>query len=94
MFVRGGYRPVYLYIFCRNKNPKEAYTIGGMEFYALNVGGIVLRVRKTERGWEPSVIGPATVLDAETAKSIAEDYARRITGREIIQPEWNEEHST
>ena len=47
---------------------------GIMESYCLNIGGIVLRVRRTERGWEPSVIGPATVLDEQTAKSIADSY--------------------
>jgi hypothetical protein len=64
-----------------------------MESYSLNVGGVVLRVRKTERGWEPSVIGPMTVLDEKTAKSIAEDYARKIVGRDIGHVEWTEETS-
>ena len=64
-----------------------------MESYCLNIGEIVLRVRKTERGWEPSVIGLATVIDEKTAKSIAEEYARKILSRDIGHPQWDEERS-
>ena len=40
-----------------------------MEFYSTDVGGLSLKVRKTEAGWEASIAGPASLINLETAQS-------------------------
>ena len=43
-----------------------------MDFYSTDVGGLSLKVSKTEAGWEASIAGPASLMNLETAQRAAE----------------------
>jgi hypothetical protein len=59
-----------------------------MEFYSTDVGGLSLKVRKTEAGWEASIAGPASLINLETAQRAAEDMAAAMLGREVSNITW------
>ena len=64
-----------------------------MEQYSTSIGGLLLRVRKTESGWETSVAGPASVMNESTAKNMAEKWASEILGKATPKIEWKKENS-
>lgn len=53
------------------------------EIYVAIESGFTLKVRRTDEGWEPSVIGPSTAATPADAQSLAERWAIAISGREI-----------
>ena len=59
-----------------------------MEFYSTDVGGLSLKVRKTEVGWEASIAGPASLMNLETAQRAAENMASAVLGREVSNIAW------
>jgi hypothetical protein len=59
-----------------------------MEFYSTDVGGLSLKVRKTEAGWEASIAGPASLMNLETARRAAENMASAVLGREVSNIAW------
>jgi hypothetical protein len=59
-----------------------------MEFYSTDVGGLSLKVRKTEAGWEASIAGPAGLMNLETAQRAAENMASAVLGREVSNIAW------
>ena len=59
-----------------------------MEFYSTDVGGLSLKVRKTEAGWEASIAGPASLMTLETAQRAAENMASVMLGREVSNITW------
>ncbi len=59
-----------------------------MEFYSTDVGGLSLKVRKTEAGWEASIAGPASLMSLETAQRAAESMALAMLGREVNNITW------
>jgi hypothetical protein len=59
-----------------------------MEFYSTDVGGLSLKVRKTEAGWEASIAGPAGLMNLETAERAAENMASAVLGREVSNIAW------
>ena len=61
-----------------------------MEKYSVSVGGLLLRIRKTPTGWEASVASGATILDEQTAKTMAETFATKVSGRPVENVEWEE----
>jgi hypothetical protein len=54
-----------------------------MEFYSTDVGGLSLKVHKTDVGWEASIAGPASLMNLETAQRAAENMAEAMLGREV-----------
>jgi hypothetical protein len=59
-----------------------------MEFYSTDVGGLSLKVHKTEAGWGASIAGPASLMNLETAQRAAEDMASAVLGREVSNIAW------
>ena len=59
-----------------------------MEFYSTDVGGLSLKVRKTEAGWEATIAGPAGLMNLETAQGAAENMASAVLGREVSNIAW------
>ena len=59
-----------------------------MEFYSTDVGGLSLKVRKTEAGWEASIAGPASLMNLETAQRAADNMAEAMLGREVSNIAW------
>jgi hypothetical protein len=59
-----------------------------MEFYSTDVGGLSLKVRKREAGWEASIAGPASLMNSETAQRAAENMASAMLGREVSNITW------
>lgn len=57
-----------------------------MHFYSLEVGGLLLTVRKTDRGWEAAIAG--SVIDETTAKSLAVRCASQVIGRQVENVRW------
>ncbi len=51
-----------------------------MEFYSTDVGGLSLKVRKTEAGWEASIAGPASLMNLETAQRAAGEHGLSHVG--------------
>jgi hypothetical protein len=66
----------------------DSEEIGVMEFYSTDVGGLSLKVRKTEAGWEASIAGPASLMTLETAQRAAENMALAMLGREVSNITW------
>jgi hypothetical protein len=56
-------------------------------FYA-DVSGLMLMVRKTNNGWEASISGPSTVIEEATAKSMAIEFAAKLSGKPISNVQW------
>ncbi len=61
-----------------------------MDQYSVSVGGLLLKIRKAPTGWEASVASGATILDEQTAKTMAEDFAAKISGTPVKDVEWQE----
>ena len=59
-----------------------------MEKYSLSVGGLPLRIRKSPRGH--SVASGATIQDEQTAQTMAEGFAAKMSGRAVENVEWKE----
>jgi hypothetical protein len=56
--------------------------------FLTEVGGLSLKVRKTEAGWEASIAGPVSLMTLETAQRAAENMASAILGREVSNITW------
>jgi hypothetical protein len=63
-----------------------------MQLYSTTIKGILLKVRRTDSGWEASISGPASVMDQETANSMAEKFAADILGGDPGPIEWEAEN--
>ena len=56
--------------------------------FRTDVGGLSLKVSKTEAGWAASIAGPASLMTLETAQRAAENMASAILGREVSNITW------
>ena len=59
-----------------------------MTSFSTEVGGLLLKVRRTENGWEASIAGPSTIMNEETAKAMAEKFASAVVGKEVGSIKW------
>ena len=74
-------------IIALSDNASEA-SMQSVTKFLTDVGGLSLRVRKTEAGWEASIAGPASLMTLETAQRAAENMASVILGREVSNIAW------
>ena len=58
------------------------------EPYSASVGGLILKVRRTELGWEASISGPATGMDKGTAQGMSKKFAEGFLGKEVGEINW------
>jgi len=62
-----------------------------MESYSAEIGGLHLRVRQTDSGWESYIASPDIAPNADTAKKQAEALGYRLTDSDMSTIEWSRE---
>ena len=62
-----------------------------MDEFSTSVHGLHLRVRRTKEGWEASIAGPLGIMDDDTAKAQAIEFASKVVGKAVGPVEWKKE---